>query len=311
VIRLYKHRSHTTSLDFFPDGSHLVSSAMTGKVIWLWDLRRGGQPKKITPPKIEGRKSAMQIHELFVGAQNQIIFNHIYLEKNRYHTPVRVYDTESEAITQFELLGTATISLFKKRTILRQTEHFEGLNRFIDFDGIEIEPKMELPKQVWINAISNDLQLCAYNSSANREELQIVNCLGHQIISTIAFKDHYRKNVEFSPSGSYLLVREINHVEVFNTSNGQRIGERLDITAVLPNSEHNDQIYCQFTPNEKYLIVYHGSHILIIDWQNNILKNSYDFEIGIIVTLKISDDGLTLAASGNKKEIVVIDLELV
>lgn len=308
MIRLSKHRSHTTSLDFFPDGSHLVSTAMSGKVIWLWDLRNGGQPKKITPPKVPARVKPLHVQTIFVGAQNQVIFNHVYFEDGQYHSPVRMYEPSSGEIAEVSNSFFTIMTLHKNRTVVKQKEFYGNVHRFWDITSGEGWREENWGTFGSLQAISNNLQLRAFQNSKSENRLQFINWPENQVVTEIAVK-HYWGTFRFSDSGKYFLHVFDEEMTVLNSSTGKPVSEVISVKKMSNMAQHGFSTL-EFTPDEKYLIAAIKNNILLIDWQKGTLKSSYDFEIGNIVTLKISDDGLTLAASGDKREIVVVDLEL-
>ncbi len=108
--------------------------------------------------------------------------------------------------------------------------------------------------------------------------------------------------INFSPSGKlFVLSRSYNKFQVYETSTFEPIGTEIELSP--------DQANPQFTPDDRRLLISSQGAIHIFDTQTSEELGCYDFKIGDIVALKISDDGLMYAVSGTSREIVVADLE--
>ncbi len=297
--RLGGNKHKVYSMDFFPDSSYFVTIGGTSKAIWIWDLQKPDKPKKYQLKKPSPPAEMYVLQDVAVTYRNEIVF------------PISGDTGTDEGVTDSMAFLAWPSGEF--RTI--KSERYVGSFRLAKKRSVLVTDT-ESPK--WWNIDSElqweslDIQLGYSNKMIpnNNMDLFALNRLSQVSLYQVSEKKWTTSHdfrytvwdVIFSPSGKYLLVNCINrYFQVFETATFTPVGKEIKL--------EGDFAKPAFTHDDRKLLIPAKGNIHIFDIQTSEELVCYNFEIGNLLAMKISDDGLMYAVSGEKKEIVIADLE--
>ncbi len=290
-------------MDFFPDSSHFVTIGGKSSALWIWDLRKPDKPEKFQLKKPDPPDKVMMLDGVTVTHDNQIVATMRVADIANWYWhrfcfvswPSQKYRSVKAKQFTFELCTA------KKRTVLLKSG---GINTdeppaWWNFKEKQVWHTPKIPKNDDANyRISDDLNYVVYFE----EHMAGVWSTAREKWVEIESFEWEVNNAIFSPSGKYVLMVCADSIYyIYETATFTQISDPIEIDTDFASP--------QFTPDDRKILIPSKGAVHIFDVQTSEEITSYDFKVGDINALKISDDGLMYAVSGKKKEIVIADLE--
>ncbi len=304
MIRFKGQKHVVYHMDFFPDSSNLVTIGGSSTAVWLWNLKDPKKAEKYQFPKLPTKDKFDRLLGVVVSHENEIIVR-VSVYENYRTSQLRVeqqmycisWPNRELRIVPFNLnMWPRQITTAMSRSWLATDA------RYCRWCPIDSKLKWE----------SFDFDVKSGEKVSGSDNLEWFAQFDYFEVRTYhrptkTFSDdrsfeHEIDGVIFSPSGKYFVVNgNSQYFQVFETATFKPVGQEIVVDASFTAP--------QFTPDDKKLLITSDHTVRIYDVQTSEELASYDFNIGRIVAMKISDDGLMYAVSGENKEIVVADIE--
>ncbi len=302
MIRFTLTHAKTRSLDFFPDGSHLVGVGGTGLAVWVWNI----QEKRLVE-KISLKEMAIKAHPNFflenvaVLPENRIVaqagFRQLLVCKWPNTDDIQNLQWDDHYPTWMRpVFGNSAIFC-----------HFTGSRKFqlLNYDEDGVEQFEHLEAKVGYSSIG-------FRGDVSRDRKHIITGMNagivvsqtsapHEILANL-YMGYVALSAEFNPTGDQFVVVFDKHAQVFQTLGGEPCCDPLKHTRKVQRAT--------YTPDGRRLLTATtDGQLHIWDAQTYQLLTSYDFDVGHVKTFCVSSDGLTVALGGEGYEVIVMDLD--
>lgn len=289
----------TRSLEFFSDGSHLVSIGGRGLSVYVWNL----QEKKLVQ-KIPLNDWATHLNLSYYLENIALIGNRIVVQGGMQQLFVCPWpEIEDIHILQFDDQIPIWIRPLKNHQGVLC--HFSGSRMFqiLDYDEENVE-RFEsvksplLSPSMFLADVSADRQWIV---TSLLSRIQVTHCECETECVAEKYINYYLKSAEFSPDGQRFVVVYSRFVRVFETKGAN--------ACCLPIRHHRKVQHAKFAPDGRLLTTTVDGQVHVWDRHDYHHLTTYDFQLNHLRAFSISQDGLMVAIGGDTPEIIVFDLD--
>lgn len=298
MIRITQQRHIVSGMDFFPDGSHLVTVGGQSRAIWIWNLQNPEKPKKHMVKFPEGTIWIHNFLEIFVSNKDEIICPLLISSMDGSLKRILYLVKRPEGTHRIVDVGTTyshhNLVLNRSCIVSLQTPQNWRLIDNLD-QSVPLKVEAVNPHSIWI---SPNREWVAHRGPG---AVRFVNQDDPQKSMSIPTAD-FISEIHFSPSSEYVVLSCFGtRYEIYQVSTQKLAGPKLEY--------RNFSCFPEFTPDERRLLIGSGSVLQNIDWRTGSILSEYDFQGGNIRSLKISDDGLVVALNCLTAQLIVADLD--
>ncbi len=303
MLRLKDGRQNLASIDFSPDGRFLAAApSHASRGVKVFELAKPKQkPILVKHPLIQDAARVSTCMRVNFTADNMLIVPTEIAGHWTLGAGISVISwPDSELVYRIPVSATAFL-LYYQIVNQRKTIVVPSIDEIAYWDIANTTNWRQLvytATYLQDSIISSDMRWYTSSESQSRVYINYVNS------NFLSFSILQRENnaINFSPSSRYLAFASgTGEIQIYSLESRKPFGSLINFPF---------HVSClMFTPDDRNLLAICDNLVYIFDVQTGAEKARFDFQIGRILALKISDDGTMFAVSDESGIIIVVDID--